>query len=340
MKILVVGCGSIGERHLSNLLSLGHHDVAVCDANETRLKDIQTRYTIPAYLHLTEALETNPNLSLICTPNHLHLPIAMQVAKTGSHLFIEKPLASRLDGIAELVELVEQQQLVCMVGCNMRFHAAIARMHELISNSAIGRILSIRAHYGHYLPNWRPNQDYRSAYSSQAAQGGGIILDAIHEIDYARWFGGEVFELFCYAQKISDLEIEVEDTADILIQFVNGGQAAIHIDYLDQVKRRSCEIVGTKGTLVWRSVRKQPEEAILEYHQNNQEQWIEYFEVDPNEAYLAELQHLLTCVSAGAKPLLDIRDAWTDLVIALAAHESARQRQPITIEPVWNKDEA
>ena len=333
MKVLIVGCGSIGERHLKNLLALGVSEVSVWDPDTARLNAIQAAYGVLVHNSLTDALEYQPVLSLICTPNHLHVPLALQLAEAGSHLFIEKPLADGLEDVARLVELVEHRGLVCLVGCNMRFHPGTASIQRQLVAGTIGRVLSIRAHYGHYLPNWRSGQDYRTLYSASADQGGGIILDAIHEIDYVRWLVGEIASVVCNARKVSDLEIDVEDTADILLQFTGGCLGSIHIDYLDRVKRRSLEVVGSDGTLLWHSTGKAPEEVVLEHHIDNETRSVEQFTVDPNEPYVAEIQHLLECVKGVAKPLLGIRDAWTDLAIALAARESSIRHQQVSLAP-------
>ncbi|MHA1938134.1 MAG: Gfo/Idh/MocA family protein [Candidatus Thorarchaeota archaeon] len=331
LKVLVVGCGSIGERHLRNLFTLGLSDILICDANRSRIKEITQKYNVTAHHDLEEAIRARPILSLVCTPNHSHLPIALKLTQADSHLFIEKPLSDRLEGVDELVATVEKKQLVCLVGCNMRFSPAIARLIAKVEGGEIGRVLSIRAHYGHYLPNWRPQADYRKTYSSQRDQGGGIILDAIHEIDYVSHLGGQPVEVFCYAQKVSNLQIDVEDTADILIRFKDGVQASIHVDYLDQVKRRSCEIVGSEGTLIWRSLRKQPEEVTFEHHRNNKVCTVDRFDIDPNAMYLAELEHLLECVVDGVKPALGVRGAYMVLKLALAANKSARKHETVVM---------
>jgi len=332
MQALVVGCGSIGKRHIENLLTLGVVDIGVCDTNAKQLKDVCDQYPVKGYMDLQDALTDRPQVTLICTPTHHHLPAALAAAKAGSHLFIEKPLSNKLsDDIEHLTDVIAQQGLECLVGCNMRFHPAVVRMHKAIESGLTGDPLSLRAHYGHYLPNWRPQQDYRLSYSSQRALGGGIILDAIHEIDYVQWFLGDAIEVFCYSQKISDFDIDVEDCADILIKFANDRVASIHLDFLDRVKRRSGDMVGSKGTMVWHSTGKKPEYATVELHFDNDTGQIDQFEVDTNEPYLKELEHLLRCIDGTDEPLLDIKGATLDLKIALAAIESMTTGLPVKV---------
>lgn len=330
---VVVGGGSIGLRHARNLVAGGCPDVSVCDVDPSRREVVEQQFgdTVRFFDDLDAALGSAPALALVCVPSALHVDVALRAARAGCDLFIEKPLAADSAQVPPLARLVEERDLLCMVGCNMRFHPAIARIHGLLDAGDIGRVLSIRAHFGHYLPNWRPGTDYRETYSSQAAQGGGIILDAIHEIDYVRWLGGEVDQVACMAGTVSDLDIAVEDSAEILLRFESGSHASIHIDYLDQVKRRSCEVVGSTGTVVWRSVRKDPEEITLEIHRDNHDRVVEELTVEPNEPYLLELRHLTERLADRGRPLLDLTGAWQDLRIAEAARQAAASGTTVTV---------
>jgi predicted dehydrogenase len=336
MNILVVGCGSIGSRHIRNLLKaeIPGLKLSVFDKDVRRLETVGRSLGVLTVSQWGEALNTKPFLSFVCVPTHLHVPLAMELANEGSHLFIEKPLAGALDGVKSLIDVVEKKGLIALVGCNMRFHKGVSRLREEVMRGAIGDIYSIQAHYGHYLPNWRPTTDYRGTYSTLAEKGGGIIFDGIHEINYVRWFGGEVKKVYCMAQQVSDLEIGAEDNADIFLLLENKIQSVIHLDYLDRVKRRSCQIVGSLGTLIWSSLRKDPEEVLFEHHRSNEIVSRESFYLDPNTPYVEELRHLLGCLEGWSQPLVGLREGLADLKVALASHTSASSGRLIDMKTI------
>jgi len=257
MKFLVIGCGSIGERHFKNLISL-KQEVIACDVEEVIRRKIEEKYGVKSYSDYKEAfLKENIKAVLICTPTATHLPLAKYAAERSCHLFIEKPICYELTGLDSLLEMVREKNLILLGACNMRFHKPLRIIKECIDRGELGRILSLRAYFGHYLPNWRPLKDYRKSYSAKHEEGG-ILLDCIHEVDYLTWLGGEVKRLFCFRKKVSDLEVEAEDIAEIILEFENRAVGQIHMDYLRHNKLRLVEVVGAKGTIFWQSKGKLP----------------------------------------------------------------------------------
>lgn len=315
MKFLVVGCGSIGERHLSNLLSLGEH-VAGCDVSNDIKNKIKSKYDIPFYNALEEAFtEYLPDAVLVCTPNHLHIPIAEQALKNNCHVFIEKPISNKIKGVEKLIELRDEKDKVVLVGCNLRFHLPIKYIKGKIDSGDLGRLLIARLQYGHYLPNWRPSKDYRNVYSAKRDMGGGVLLDGIHEIDYATWLFGKPDEIFSYNLKAGDLEIDVEDVGEILLRYKDA-IVNIHIDYLRHSKMRSCEIIGTGGTILWQSFGKIPEVMKVTLYSSNGDIKDEISgEVDSNTQYLEEIRHFINCIKGKEKPMNPIEHAFQSLRI-------------------------
>jgi predicted dehydrogenase len=180
--------------------------------------------------------------------------------------------------------------------------------------------LSIQAQVGEYLPDWHPWEDYRQGLSARKEAGGGVILDLVHELDYVTWLLGPISEIFCFAHKVSDLEIETEDTAVMSVKFKNGALGTVHLDYLQRVPSRTCRIIGERGTIVWdyfaRTVshyspgQKDPRES-------------EYTAVQRNERFLEEMRHLLDCIEGRDRPKVDVSSGSRTLKLALAAKESA-----------------
>ena len=139
-----------------------------------------------------EALLCRPDAAVIASPAPCHIETATPLAKAGVHLLVEKPISSSTAGVSALIEICRAQGVVLMTGYNLRFLACMQRFKELLSENRAGRILSVRAEVGQYLPSWRPDSDYRRQVSAQAALGGGALLELSHEIDYLRWLFGEV----------------------------------------------------------------------------------------------------------------------------------------------------
>lgn len=327
-KFVVIGCGSIGKRHLKNLIDLGTKDIIAVDTAEDRIEEVEKEFGIRAYTELKIALTNKVNVAVICTPTSLHVPIALTLAKEKCHLFIEKPLSHSLDGVEELINEIERHKLYTMVGCNFRFHLGLRKIKALLQKGTIGNVLTARAQYGQYLPDCHPWEDYRQVYSAQHYLGGGVILDRIHEIDYMRWLLGEVKEIFCLAGHLSQLEINTEDTAEMLLQFVNGIIASIHLDYVRRTYDCSLEIVGDQGIIQWNYQDHKVRWYTPAVSKWETYQWDNY---SGNEMYVEEMQHFLRVLSGKEKSEQDVRNGKRILEIALAAKRSAENGEIITL---------
>lgn len=329
MKFLVIGCGSIGKRHIGNLKILSVGDIIASDVRMDRCKEVEKAYGIKTYVDLEEALEQKPDVVLIATPTSLHLPQALAAAKRGCHLFIEKPLSHTLDGVDEFIGIVTQKNLVALIGCNMRFHHSIVLMKELLDKGSIGKVISARLQAGFYLPDWHPYEDYRESYSASKHLGGGVILDGIHEIDYIRWFLGEVRQVFCFAGKFSDIEIDTEDMAEILLKFETGAIAEVHLDYIQRIRGCSCQLIGDGGTIIW-----EQNEATVKFYSAENGYWQVYpepFDYGINEMYIKQTEHFLRCIEKREQPMGNEKEAKRVLEVALAAKESARTGKIISL---------
>ena len=218
-----------------------------------------------------------------------------------------------------------------LVGCNLRFFPSLQLVKRLVEEGRIGRPLAARAQCGYYLPFWHPDSDYRKGYSANRDSGGGVILDSIHEFDYLRWLLGEVTEVFCYAGKVSNLEIDTEDTADILLRFRPGVIANVHLDYLQRTYRRSCELIGEEGVIVWDYI----SQVVSLYGKvdRNVEVYLENINVERNHMFMEEMKHFVACIQGEEKPALDAEGGRAVLQIALAAKTSAVERRIINLSP-------
>jgi len=329
-RVLVIGCGSIGTRHIQNLLALGVRTIVAYDPRADRRQDVTTRFPIEVVERMSVAWTFRPTVALIATPTALHVPLALEAAKHGCHLFIEKPLSDRCDAaVDDLLGLVRERELVTLVGCNLRFHPTLRAVKQLCDEHAVGRIVSARVEYGHYLPDWHPWEDYRQGYSARQELGGGVILDAIHELDYSRWLLGDVAEVTAMAETLSRLEIDTEDVAAILLRFASGAIGEVHLDYVQRVCSRSCHLIGEEGTIRWDYNAGQ-----MRWYHAATRQWQTVSNPDgwePNQMYVDEMRHFLRCLEAAAQPLANVEESARTLEVALAAKKSAQTGMAVTL---------
>lgn len=329
MKILVVGCGSIGKRHIRNLKALSVRDIIAHDVQPERCHEVEREYGIKAYNDLKDALAQKPDAVLICTPTSLHIPPALSAAQNGCHLFIEKPLSHTLDGVDELLETVAQKNLITMVGCNMRFHPGPKKVKEIINSGLIGRLFSARIQTASYLPDWRPLQNYKESYSAREDLGGGCVLDCIHEIDLARWYLGDVKSVYSITKNMGVIDIETEEISEIVCEFRSGVIGSIHLDYISRTYERNNHIIGEKGAIFW-DYRK----GTVEVYLADEDKWEVYHQplnYDTNQMFVDGLSYFISCMENNQNTFNDIEEATKALKFALAIKESSKINMSIKI---------
>ena len=322
MKLLVVGCGSIGRRHAAN--ASAHATVGIVDFDSARAKDVATSLGIRAFDDLDAGLHWQPDGVIVAVPHDQHLPVAARAVEAGSHVLIEKPISNGEGGLTAFLDRADDLGRAVRVVCNMRFHPGPATLKQALPR--IGRVLFARAQYGNYLPDMRPGADYRDLYCARAKAGGGVILDAIHEIDYVTWLLGETETVACGAGRLSDMDIDVEDYAAIALCHCSGARSEIHLDYLQRAKRRGCEIVGSDGTLVWLSEGKRPERCRVRLYEAESGAWQDLFadeDLDANLPYEILMARFAGLVAGDRDDLLDGRTAAAELAVALAGKRAA-----------------
>ena len=204
-----------------------------------------------------------------------------------------------------------------MVACNMRFFWAINKIKDLLKNNVIGRVIFARIETGQYLPDWHPWEDYRQMYSAKRNLGGGVVLDAIHEIDYAVWFFGSVEKNIAMYGKLSNLDIETEDTAEIMLKFKNGPMVNIHMDYVQRSPSRSCKIIGEKGTISWDINDNSIKLCLAKSKRGKIFNGPKNYNI--NQMYLDEIKHFLICVKNNRETIQDVTQGLGILRVALQA---------------------
>jgi predicted dehydrogenase len=331
LSALIVGLGSIGRRHLANLrLLVPDAFITVCHQH-SRPADgpVCAGVADSEVFSLEAALETRPHVALITGPASGHVATARSLAAAGVHLLVEKPLAVSLDGVEPLIEQCRQRELVLLVGYNFRFAGSLQEVKRAVDDARVGRVLSVRAEVGQYLPDWRPGIDYRRSVSASSSLGGGALLELSHEIDYVRWLAGDISDVTALTGRLSDLDMDVEDTAEILLGFTSGAIGSIHLDMIQRAPVRTCRVIGSEGTLLWDGLTHE-----ARHFSAATGMWTNLgppASADRNEMYVAELRHFLACVRGDATPAVTGEDGRRVLQIALAARQSSLEGRRVTL---------
>jgi predicted dehydrogenase len=214
-KFLIAGLGSIGRRHFRNLIAFGEKDIVLLRTRKATLPDDElTDY--PVEVDLTEALRKHkPDAVIVANPTSMHLDVAIPAAEMGCHMLLEKPVSHSMERLDVLQKTAQKSGSKILVGFQFRYHPTLNKAYELIQSNVLGKILTVHAHWGEYLPQWHPWEDYRQSYAARAELGGGVIVTLTHPLDYLRYLLGEVKSLWSFNGHISPLEVDVEDVAEI-----------------------------------------------------------------------------------------------------------------------------
>jgi predicted dehydrogenase len=328
MKFVIAGLGSIGRRHLRNLVSLGEKDVLLYRTHLSTMpeEDLAGFKTVSDF---QQALDTKPDAVIVSNPTSMHLDIAIPAAKAGVHLLLEKPVSHSLECVDELTALEKLKNLQILVGFQFRFHPTLIKMKELLSENAIGTPVSCRAHWGEYLPNWHPWEDFRNSYAAKPELGGGVALTLSHPFDYLRWIMGEVDSLWAFTSDSKDLLIGSESTAEIGLQFSGGATGSVHLDYIQQPGSHTLDIIGSRGSLRWDNATGE-----LKLFQAGNKEWTSFFPpagFERNDLFVAEMKAFLAMLRGETASPCSLADGISALEIALAVLQSANEKRIISI---------
>lgn len=326
MKFLIVGMGSIGRRHMRNLINLGERDIILLRTHRSTLPDDDlTSY--PTETRLEEALSHKPDAVIVSNPTSLHLEVAIPAALAGCHLLLEKPISHSMDRVDELCQSVEIGDGKVLVGYQYRFHPGLQKVKDLLMDGVIGRPLSVRAHWGEYLPGWHPWEDYHLSYSARADLGGGVILTLSHPLDYLRWLFGDVSEVWAFSGTLGDLDLKIEDTAEIGLRFSSGVLGSVHLDYNQQPPNHYLKLIGTEGTLIWEYAH-----GGVKLFNSEGDEWRTIplpKNFERNDMFLTEMCHFISLIQDKEESFCSLLDGVRALELAIAAKQSAKQDKKV-----------
>ena len=279
MKIIFFGLGSIGQRHAKILLDDYHHEIF---AFRTKNGQYKSDLPIKEIFSWDDIDKLKPDIAFITNPTSLHIETAIKCARNGYRLFIEKPIGSKIEGLAELLKIVKDKQLPSYVAYNLRFHPVINKLKEYINQF---NLLHMRVLCTSFLPDWRPGQDHKKSYSSISKLGGGVLLDLSHDIDYVHYLLGGINRIEGKCGRESDITVDTDDYADILAESQRG-ISNIHMNFFSHVTMRKIYI-DFKELCIVGDINK----GVIEEYSRNTLLNVFTYEIDRNLTYINQLKY-------------------------------------------------
>ena len=313
MKFGIIGYGSIGKRHVRNLVALGYKDIVLL-----RKIGQGNEFNLSEFSELKSFLETQLDAVIISTPTSLHAKYLQTILAQNMNVLVEKPLVATLEEWRKLQKHLESYEGIGMTAYNMRFHPCVKDAHKLISSEELGKIYSARFFVGQYLPDWRPGMDYSKSYSASLEMGGGVLFDLIHEIDLASFLVGEpAGRINARVEKISDLQIKTEDLVELLYQTKEKSMVSIHLDYLTRGYKRYIEVVGKQGNLHADLCTNE----VLITSSQGEINTKSFHEFSKNTMYRDMLQSFIGCIKENRKPEISLENGMISNRIAIDIRE-------------------
>lgn len=334
MKILMIGLGSIGQRHLRNIKRVLGEEAEILayrvrglqrtfsDTMQIRDKvSLEEEYHIRSFASLTEALLEKPELAFITNPTNMHIPCAIQCAKAGCHLFLEKPISDSLEGIDELQKAAQDAGIKIFVGYQNRFHPAICAVKEVLEAGSLGKILSVHSVVGERLTTMHTYEDYKETYMARKDMGGGVVTNQlVHEMDYLYYLFGKPVSVYALGGTIGNLGIDVEDNCDALFLMENGTERVavnVHADFYQSPPSRFIKVIGEKGQIQADLINGTVTKTVSDVTEH-----IAFTEFVRNDMFIEELKLFLSCVKEGGKEAITLEDGIVSLKMAMAIKES------------------
>ena len=306
-NFVITGGGSIGKRHLKNLISLNinKENIFVLEPREDRVSEIKSLGIDNCLKDIREFDDISIKAAIICSPTSYHIDQAIYFANKKADLMIEKPLSRDLQNIDKLKDIVSKNKLVTFIAYIFRFAPSIKYLKEILEKKVIGEIFFVRGEFSEYLPDWHPYEKYNSFYMAQKQLGGGSILDQSHIMDLVHYLFGNFKSVMAFNNKVSGLEIEADDIAEMIVELKSGILASIHTDIFGRKHSKSLEIKGSKGNIHWDFYKN----TVSVYDAETKTSKIETnFDKDFNKVYIEELKYFINCSDKNiqAEPNLDV----------------------------------
>ncbi len=326
MRILVVGGGSIGKRHIRNLKELGYRNI-VCLKRVLDPK-FANEYNVQVIADYSEISDKPPEVVFICTPTSMHLEGLRFAVSINAHVFMEKPLIDSHKALSDCKNILETYENVFYIGFMLRCHPLIKKIRSILSTGYLGEVYNARFEFGSYLPFWHPYEDYKISYAARRELGGGVINTITHELDLINYFFGVPERITCRALNLNLLKIDVEEQCEAIFDY-RDKQVTLHLDYLQKEYDRKIQILGTDGRLSWNW-----HDSFLELKifQKEAERFHEPKSYDVNQLYMDETQKFFWLIdNHKSTHSMDQKEAITNAELMLAMHDSYNSNKTVKV---------
>ena len=332
-RVAILGCGSIGQRHVRNLHDLGITDIVVLRSRQGYFKELDSTLGVQAVRDWRELIDSEPDVAIVSNPTSLHLETAARLVPHVRGLFIEKPLAASLDGIRELLEDIKAHKVVSFVGYNLQFHPIVRELLKLLEGEKLGKPLVLQCQVGQWLPDWHPYEDYHKAYYARRDLGGGVALSLIHEVHLAIELLGVPEAVSCLFPSSDLLSLDVDVIADIMVQHVSGAVSQMHLDFIQQPVHRAGVVSCEKGWISYDFVARK---VVVHFRNEPTPRTVwEDPDYDANRSYIDEMSTFLRYVREGrVRHAFDVRHSTRSLAVVNTACMSAEKKRILEI-PGW-----
>jgi predicted dehydrogenase len=327
MKIGIIGLGSIGQNHVSCLKKIGIHDI-VALRTKRGLKELPKDFDyINQVYNEDDFYNERPDGVIISNPTALHVQSMIEPLKKNLSIFVEKPIS---ESLADLKKIEKYDKSKILVGYCFRHNKIINEVKDVIISGKLGKIIKANFYCGQYLPLWHTYTDYNKEYYARKDLGGGAIRTLSHEIDISNFLVGMPTEILANVSKISDLKIDVDDSAQLICRNKQDTTISIELDYLNPLGERHGSIFGSKGYLKYSL-----SDSKIVF--SNLQGKIEIIYDNPNlkfeDMYLRQMKHFIRLVNGKEKSECTFYDGINVLRIITAAERSSNSNR------VWKKIE-
>jgi predicted dehydrogenase len=348
MKLLFVGLGSIGQRHLRNVKRLFGEDVELSAYRVRRLNhtfsdsmtirdgvNLEEEFNIKVFTDYFEALQNSPDVVFITNITAKHIECAMEAVQAGCDIFMEKPLSDNFDRIQELENLVREKDCVFYMGFQNRFHPCIQYARTVLAQDMLGNLLGVSNEFGERLTTMHSYEDYRQTYMAKKDMGGGPILNLqIHCFDYLQWLIGIPISVCTIVPETFGIDIDVEGAASSLFSFQTHQGKIIpvysHTDFFQFPPTHRLKIVGEKGYL---DIDLNKAQCYL-YVEGVLKEEVCFQQFVRNDMFIEELKDFFYCVQNRKQPDMNLQQGIISLRMALAAKESANNHNVVNMEDI------
>jgi predicted dehydrogenase len=324
VKVLVVGCGSIGKRHARLLGERPEVEVWVCDALASNLEAaVEQAPRAKPYSDYQQALADRPDAVFVCTPNHLHAPMAIAALQAGCDVLCEKPLADTVGNAEAIAEAARTAQGMLQVGYSLRSHAGLRRVQELVATGDCGTLVGGRAMVGTYFTLMCATTPYRMTEQNA------LISDYTHLLDYLRLFFGDLQRVSAESATLGELEMRPQPNLfSLLLKYTSGAVAQCHLDYIQHPQRHTLELYGDRQTIVYDFQIGQ----LQVFDRDKAGCYTELVTVGRDDIYRVQIEEFLTRRVTTRVPLVSAEDGVAALKTAHAAVEAARTGRAINFK--------